>query len=79
MKRCLLTDGRGIPLGVAVDGANLHDCKLVQATLASQVLERPDCDWVLQTYAWTEGSASTSSVSLWRSGVTRPTSARGKK
>ena len=48
MKRCLLTDGNGIPLGVAVEGANRHDCKLVQATLASQVVERPDCDWAWQ-------------------------------
>ena len=55
MKRSLLTDGNGIPLGVAVEGANRHDCKLVQATLASQVLERPDCDWVPQNLCLDKG------------------------
>ena len=55
MKRRLLTDGRGIPLGVAVEGANRHDCKLVQATLASQVLERPDCDGVPQNLCLDKG------------------------
>ena len=29
-KRIVLTDGEGIPLYVAVDGANLHDKKLVK-------------------------------------------------
>ncbi len=34
-KRSVLTDGAGIPLAVAVDGANRHDSKLVEATLTS--------------------------------------------
>ena len=32
-KRSILTDGKGIPLSVTVDGANRHDKKLVKKTL----------------------------------------------
>ena len=41
-KRSLLTDGGGMPIGLAVEGANRHDCKLVQATLASIPVVRPE-------------------------------------
>lgn len=41
VKRSLLTEGRGIPLAVAVDGANRHDMKLVEPTLQAMVIERP--------------------------------------
>jgi len=41
-KRSLLTDGQGVPLGLAVEGANRHDMKLVQATLDSIVVTRPE-------------------------------------
>jgi len=37
-----LCEGRGVPVGLAVDGANRHDMKLVQATLESVPVERPD-------------------------------------
>jgi transposase len=40
-KRSLLTEGAGIPVGLAIDGANRHDMKLVQATLESIPVERP--------------------------------------
>ena len=40
-KRSLLTDGKGIPIGVCVDGANRHDMKLVEPTLESIVADRP--------------------------------------
>ncbi len=40
-KRSLLTEGRGIPIGVSVDGANRHDMKLVEPTLESIVADRP--------------------------------------
>jgi transposase len=36
-----LTEGSGIPVGLAVDGANRHDMKLVRATLESIPVERP--------------------------------------
>lgn len=42
MKRSVLTDGHGIPIGLAIDGANRADMKLVQATLDSLVATRPD-------------------------------------
>ncbi|WP_276522200.1 IS5 family transposase [Kallotenue papyrolyticum] len=41
VKRSLLTEGHGVPIGVAIDGANRHDMKLVRATIESLVVERP--------------------------------------
>lgn len=41
MKRSVLTEGQGVPVGVAVDGANRHDMKLVRQTIESIVVERP--------------------------------------
>jgi putative transposase len=46
-KRSVLTEGQGIPLGVAVDGANRHDMKLVEATLEAMMIKRPE-----PTVAW---------------------------
>ena len=40
-KRSLLTEANGIPIGLAVDGANRHDCKMVLETIASIPIERP--------------------------------------
>lgn len=41
MKRSLLTEGHGVPVGLAIEGANRHDMKLVRATLNSLVVARP--------------------------------------
>ena len=41
-KRSLLTDGAGVPLGVAVGGANRHDMKLVPPTIESIIVDRPE-------------------------------------
>jgi len=41
VKRSLLTEGHGVPLGVVIDGANRHDMKLGRATIESIVVERP--------------------------------------
>jgi putative transposase len=41
VKRSVLTEGHGVPVGVAVAGANRHDMKLVRATIESIVVERP--------------------------------------
>jgi putative transposase len=38
----LLCEGRGVPVGLAVDGANRHDMKLVEATLESVPVDRPE-------------------------------------
>ena len=37
----MLVDGRGVPLAAAVDGANVHDQKLLAPTLDSIPVERP--------------------------------------
>lgn len=37
----MLIDGRGVPLGAAVDGANVHDQKLVEETLDNIPVQRP--------------------------------------
>jgi transposase len=36
-----LTDGHGVPIGLAVAGANRHDMKLVRETLDSLIVARP--------------------------------------
>jgi putative transposase len=41
VKRSVLTDGRGVPIGLAIAGANTHDQKLVPDTLRSIPLSRP--------------------------------------
>jgi putative transposase len=40
-KRSVLTDGGGVPIGLAVEGANRNDFKMVQETLTSILVERP--------------------------------------
>jgi transposase len=42
VKRSLLTEGHGVPIGLVVAGANRNDMKLVRATLESIVAERPE-------------------------------------
>jgi putative transposase len=37
-----LTEGHGVPIGLAIEGANRHDMKLVRCTLDSLVVERPE-------------------------------------
>jgi putative transposase len=37
-----LTEGHGIPIGLAIAGANRNDMKLVRATLESMVIKRPE-------------------------------------
>jgi transposase len=41
VKRSVLVEGHGVPLGVAVDGANRNDFKMLQATLESIPIEWP--------------------------------------
>jgi len=38
----LLTDAKGIPLSVVLDGANRHDIKLLEKTLDHMVILRPE-------------------------------------
>lgn len=41
VKCSVLTEGHGVPIGVAVDGANRHDMRMLRPTIASIVVERP--------------------------------------
>lgn len=41
MKRSVLTEASGIPVGLAIDGANRHDMKLTQPTIESIPIDRP--------------------------------------
>src|SRR5215203_2536943 len=41
VKRSLLTEGHGVPVGLEVAGANRPDLKLVLDTLESMVVKRP--------------------------------------
>lgn len=41
VKRSILTQAHGIPVALAIDGANRHDMKLVKSTLEDLKLERP--------------------------------------
>ncbi len=41
VKRSLLTEAQGIPVGLAVDGANRHDMKLVRATVDTSPCHAP--------------------------------------
>lgn len=41
VKRSILTDRRGMPIGIAVSGANTHDLKLLFETLDSIPIRRP--------------------------------------
>jgi len=40
-KRRVFTDGGGVPLGLAVEGANRHDFKMVEETISRLPIERP--------------------------------------
>ena len=42
MKRSLVVEAAGGPLGMAVAGANVHDAKLLAQTLEAIVVERPE-------------------------------------
>jgi len=37
-----LTEGHGVPIGLAVEGANRHDMKLVRETIENIVVARPE-------------------------------------
>jgi transposase len=42
VRRSVLTKAAGVPVGLAVEGANRHDMKLARRTLASIPVERPE-------------------------------------
>ncbi|AKB65782.1 Mobile element protein [Methanosarcina mazei S-6] len=54
-KRSILTDGKGMPLSVTVDGANRHDKKLVKETFDSIIIKRPSTDEGIQNVCMDKG------------------------
>ena len=42
VKRSRLPEGHGVPIGLAVEGANQHDMKLVRTTIESLAVVRPE-------------------------------------
>jgi hypothetical protein len=55
-RRSVLTDGHGLPLDAAIEGANRHERKLVDATLAAMMIKRPEptATWP-QHLCWDKG------------------------
>lgn len=51
----MLTEGNGIPLSVVADGANTHDMRLVEETLKSIAIARPDPERVKQNMCLDKG------------------------
>ena len=41
-KKSVLVDEAGGPLGAVIDGANVPDCKLLEATIKAVVVDRPE-------------------------------------
>ncbi len=54
-KRSLITEGRGIPIGIAVAGANRHDKRLVKDTLDAFAAKRPSPKKVKQNICGDKG------------------------
>jgi putative transposase len=42
VKRSLLSEGHGVPIGLMIAGANRHDMKLVRPTIESIIVEHPE-------------------------------------
>jgi transposase len=42
VKRSLLTEGHGLPIGLTIAGANRHDMKLLRPTIESIIVDRPE-------------------------------------
>jgi putative transposase len=42
VKRSLLIEGHGVPIGLSIDGAQRLDIKLVRPTIQSLIVERPE-------------------------------------
>ncbi len=56
----VLTEAAGVPIGLAHDGADRHDTKLLEATLASTPIARPiPTEEAPQACAWTAATTTT--------------------
>jgi putative transposase len=54
-KKSVLVEERGGPLGAVIDGANVHDTKLLAKTIGAIVVERPDPEQVIQNLCLDKG------------------------
>ena len=54
-KKSVLVEQTGGPLGVAIDGANVHDTKLLARTIDAIVIERPNPEQVTQNLCLDKG------------------------
>ena len=67
-----MTDAFGIPVGLAVDRANVHDIRLLQPTVENCFrrlgFEQTDSD---NTFAWTKVSIQRRFLSLLKQATTR--------
>ena len=79
VKRSLLTEAQGVPVGLAVDEANRHDMKLVRATLDSQQPDHRPAQSSPRGCAWTRATTSLRYAARWTSSVSPLTSAAGAK
>jgi putative transposase len=50
-----LTDGSGVPIGIAISGANTHDMRLTEETLDSVPIKAPDPGIVAQNLCLDKG------------------------
>jgi putative transposase len=54
-KKSVLVEEHGGPLAVVIDGANVHDTKLLERTIDAIVVERPDPEQVIQNLCLDKG------------------------
>ena len=54
-KKSVIVEQHGGPLGVVIDGANVHDTKLLARTIDAIVIERPDPERVVQNLCLDKG------------------------
>lgn len=47
-KKSVIVEADGGPLGIAIEGANVHDTKLLEQTIEAIVVERPDPEELVQ-------------------------------
>lgn len=50
-----MTDGNGVPIGIAISGANTHDMRLTEETLDSVPIKAPDPDIAAQNLCLDKG------------------------
>ena len=80
VKRSLLTEAQGIPVGLAVAGANRHDMKLLRATVDSLPVPRPTPSPERpQGVCLERATILLRCAAPWTSLASRPTSAAGVK